>query len=150
MRIDTIWRPLLGLFSGTEEQSYVEIDHATVHFRFGSWFDRSVPVGGIESVSLRRWPWWLGVGWRSDLRGTIGLIGSTMGVVEVALREPLDKWGPFRCERIAVSLEDPEGFMDTIARAQRPAPVRATRPKGASRPKTKAPARRTQRRATKS
>ena len=61
----------------------------------------------------------------------VGLIGSYQGVVEVKLRTRTRAWAVFPCDRIAVSLEDPDGFIAAIG-GMRGAP----KPKA----KTKAPA----------
>ncbi len=124
IRRDPTWRPLLVLFGGSADDSYVEITNESVRFRFGRWFDRTVPRSNIEVASRREWPWWMGVGWRTDMRGLVGLIGSSMGVVEVKLREPARRWGIFPCESIAVSLDDPIGFIEALT----PAVPRKTKP----------------------
>jgi hypothetical protein len=54
--------------------------------------------------------------WRTNMRGLIGLIGSYEGVVEVKPRGPIRSWvGIFPCQRIAVSLEDPDAFIAAIS-----------------------------------
>ena len=111
IRIDGWWVPLLVPFGATNKNSAVEVMDDDVHFHFGFFFDRSVPRSEIEGVYRRAWPWWMGVGWKSNFRGVIGLIGSYDGVVEVKLRTKTRAWGVFPCDRIAVSLRDPDGFV---------------------------------------
>jgi len=138
IRVDPIWRPVLLAGGATRGRSYVEVREKDVAFRFGLWFQRSVPRSEIVGVTQRRWPVWLGVGWRSNLRGVIGLIGSYEGVVEVKLRNRTRAWGVFPCDRIAVSLEDPEGFIAALgagatSKAKAPAakaPAPATKGQG--------------------
>jgi hypothetical protein len=120
IRIDPAWRPLLGILGGREADSYAEVSADGIHFRFGPWFDRTIARSKIASASRRDWPWWMGVGWRSDLRGLVGLIGSTMGVVEIRLTEPLRRWAGLKCDRIAVSFDDPDGFLDEILAREAP------------------------------
>ncbi len=97
------------------DKSHVDVTGSEICFRFGFWFSRCVPRADIKAVFARSWPLWYGIGWRSNLRGVIGLIGSYEGVVEVRLKSRRLVWGVFPCDRIAVSLEDPEGFIAAIA-----------------------------------
>jgi hypothetical protein len=120
IRIDPVWRPLLLLGGATPENSYVEVTDERVTFAFGLLFLRTFPRSEVAGVESRHWPLLMGVGWRSDLRGTIGLIGSYEGVVEVRLAHRSRVWWVFPCDRICVSLEDPNGFMGALS--QRPAP----------------------------
>jgi hypothetical protein len=114
IRIDGWWGPLLLPFGATNKNSAVEVMDEAVHFHFGFFFDRAVPRSEIEDVYRRTWPWWMGVGWKSNFRGVIGLIGSYDGVVEMKLRTKTRAWGAFPCDRIAVSLRDPDGFITAV------------------------------------
>ena len=107
IRMDPVWRPALLAGGATPGRSYVDVSADEVLFRFGFWFRQSIPRSEIVSVTVRSWPVWYGVGWRSNLRGVIGLIGSYQGVVEVKLRNRTRAWGVFPCDRIAVSVADP-------------------------------------------
>ena len=58
------------------------------------------------------------VGWRTDLRGTIGLISNRAGVVEIGLRQPIRAWiapWPIKVRRIAVSVADPDGLIAALS-----------------------------------
>lgn len=117
MRLDPPWRPLLALFGGTPGRSFVELTPKTVRFRFGWAFDRTLAHAEIAGAQRVRWPLWWGIGWRLAPGGTVGLIGSRRGVVAVRLRHP--RWMrllfiPWRCHRICVSLEDPDGFVRAL------------------------------------
>lgn len=114
IRIDPIWRPLLLCGGATRDNSFVEVTDEHVTFHFGLLFLRTIPRGEIVAVESRHWPLLMGIGWRSDLRGTIGLIGSYEGVVEVRLASRSRVWFIFPCDRICVSLEDPNGFMGAL------------------------------------
>ncbi len=149
MRLDPAWRPLLWPFGAAEPSSFVEVDEKRVRFKFGYLFDRSVLREEIERAYRRDWPIWMGVGWRSNLRGVIGLIGSTRGVAEIQLRSRSRAWRVFPCDRIAVSLLDPDGFVAAlqprdVATLPPVAPQPASTPpeaEGAAPPKRKAPGR---------
>jgi hypothetical protein len=113
MRRSRLWAPFLVPFGGTASASFVEVEPARVRFRFGWGFDRTVARSDIVDAYRTDWPFIAGVGWRLG-GGCVGLIGSTSGVVEVVLHEPLQVrlvGLPYRCRRIAVSLEDPDGFL---------------------------------------
>lgn len=114
MKIDTVWRGPVLIGGATRANSYVEVTDGAVTFRFGALFNRTVPRSEIVEAYRRDWPWWYGIGWRSNLRGVIGLIGSYQGVVEVKLATRQRAWAVFPCDRIAVSLEDPEGFIAAL------------------------------------
>jgi len=117
IRIDPIWRPLMLTGGATPGRSYVEVTDKFVSFHFGFWSRQTVDRDEVVSAAPRRWPVWYGVGWRSNLRGVIGLIGSYQGVVEVRLKNRVRAWAVFPCDRIAVSLEDPDGFIAALSGA---------------------------------
>jgi len=112
IRIDPIWRAPLLLGGATRDNSHVELTDAGVRFRFGLLFDRLVPYEDIKAVFGRSWPFLYGIGWRSNLRGVIGIVGSYHDVVEVRLKRRIARaWGLFPVDRIGVSLEEPERFI---------------------------------------
>lgn len=127
MKIDTIWRGPVLIGGATKQNSYVEVTDGEVSFRYGALFNRTVPKSEVVEAYRRDWPWWHGIGWRSDLRGGIGLVGSYDNVVEVKLAKRSQAWGVFPCDRIAVSLEDPQAFIEALNGA------------GEEKPKTTAP-----------
>ena len=137
VHIDPWWRPLLLAGGATTGNSYVELTEDHVLFHFGLLFRRSVPRGDVESARIRPWPFWYGVGWRTNFVGLVGLIGSYRGVVEVQLRKPVRAWGLLPCRRITVSLQNPDAFVAVLREspaAQAPAP-RARRPRASRRPR---------------
>jgi hypothetical protein len=114
MRLDPVWRPLLLPLGGTQDNSYAEVTADSLHLRFGFAFDRTIPRDEIASACRWQPAWWHGIGWRSNLRGRIGLLGSHDGVVEIRLKHRTRNWGVFPCDRVAVSLQDPEGFLKAL------------------------------------
>ena len=114
MRIDPWWCPLLLVGGATPGNSYVELSDDALTARFGWLFRSIVPRSDIEAAVPRRWPLWYGVGWRTNLCGLVGLIGSYRGVVEIRLRAPVRVWGLFTLRRLAVSLEEPQRFLDSL------------------------------------
>ena len=125
MRIDRPWAPALLLGGATKRNSYVDVTPEAVTFHFGAIFNHTEDWDDIHNVTARRWPWWMGVGWRSNLRGLIGLIGSYNGVVEVGFESRSRAFAVLPMNRIAVSLEDPEGFIKAIRGARKGAELEA-------------------------
>ncbi len=113
IRIDSIWRPLLLVGGGaTRDNSYVDVSERGVIFRMGPFFNRTLSYGDIKSVFSRGWPWLYGIGWRTNFRGVIGLVGSYQNVVEVRLNRRIRRFLLlFPCDRICVSLDDPAAFI---------------------------------------
>ncbi len=117
IRRDPIWRPLLALFGGTAGGSFVEVRDDAVRVRFGLGFDTTVPRAEIAEAAPTRYPLLGGIGWRTNLRGGVALVGSTRGVVRLRLAAPCRArlFGfPLRCRDLYVSLEEPEAFLAAL------------------------------------
>jgi hypothetical protein len=117
------WGPLLLLFGATPGRSYVELDDDELVARFGWLFHHSFLLADIEGAGARSWPLLYGIGWRSNLFGVIGLIGSYRNVVEVCFKRRRWMWMllPLSCNRLAVSLEDPEALLEALGKVGVPA-----------------------------
>ena len=126
IRVDPVWRPFMLIGGATRENSYAEVTDDGITVCFGLLFKRAIPFGDVKEVFARSWPFLYGIGWRSNLRGVIGLVGSYSGVVEIRLNERSRAWGVFPCDRIGVSLEDPEGFIAAVKGKQEPPPSKKT------------------------
>jgi hypothetical protein len=111
--------PLVVLFGATAGRSYVELTGDRLVARFGWLSHYTFPLADIESASRRSWPWFYGVGWRTSFLGVLGLIGSLDNVVEMRLKHRRWLWMllPLPCDRLAVSLEDPQAFLEALAKA---------------------------------
>jgi hypothetical protein len=118
IRRDPWWAPLLLLFGGTPGRSYVELADGRLVAHFGWLFHYSFPLADIERAGKRSWPLLYGIGWRSNLIGLIGLIGSHQNVVEMRFKRRRWIWLllPFPCNRLAVSMEDPEAFLEALGK----------------------------------
>lgn len=122
IRIDPVWRPLMLIVAATPSNSYVEIESETLRARYGSIINESLPLQNVANAAGRSWEWWQGIGVRA-FGEQLGLIGSLENVVELTLREPVRvsfgfvPW-PFGIRRIAVSLDDPQGFLDAFDTAR--------------------------------
>jgi hypothetical protein len=119
IRRSLIWRPLLILFGGSRARSFVAIEDRALHLRFGWLFDETVPIAEVVEAVPAPWPLLGGIGWRTDLAGRVGLIGSTEGVVRLRLSPRRPVRVPFRapCELLFVSLEQPLVFLEALAQA---------------------------------
>lgn len=112
---DFAWRLPLLIIGATEARSLVTLGDDAVDIQFG--FTRvSIPYSGVRGVNGREWSWLLGVGIRIAGDKTLGLIGSTAGVVQIAVQPGSVKGVMFMREprNVAVSLEDPNGFMAAL------------------------------------
>jgi hypothetical protein len=114
---DWAWRAPLLIIGATEARSVATLEDDAVDLRFGIAHVR-VPYANISELRERKWAWWLGVGIRIDSNKTLGLIGSTSGVVNIALKEPTVNGVLFmrHPRNIAVSLSDPAGFIAAVER----------------------------------
>jgi hypothetical protein len=116
-------RPLLLLVGlATRSRSLVAIERDRLRVRFGVLFDSSFALTDVESVSASKWPWFGGLGWRSDLSGMIALVGSYGGIVEVRFKTRtrhrfLVPFWKLRCNRLFLSLEEPEECIEALRAA---------------------------------
>ncbi len=113
------WRPLLLPFGGTPKRSYVELEDGALHVRFGWLFDHRFPLSQVEAASPSHWPLLGGIGWRTNFRGTVGLIGTYVNVVEIRFKERqrLRMLLPTSCERLYLSLAEPRDFIAALGHA---------------------------------
>jgi hypothetical protein len=95
------WAPLLWLFGATRNQSYIQIEQDVVAVRFG-WYRLVIPREQIVSAEAAHWPILGGIGWRTNFRGTIGLIGAYAPVIHLRIA-PAER---VRLLRIPVRLTD--------------------------------------------
>jgi len=111
-------KPLLWLFGGTDERSYVEIDGDTLHVRFGFLFDERIPIANIVEVERQHWPLLAGIGWRTNLIDSIALVGSRSNVVrlEVSPRIRMKVLWPVNVRSLYVSVDEPDAFVAEIRR----------------------------------
>lgn len=114
---DPLWRLPLLIIAATASRSIVTVDDDTIDLQFGI-ARVTIPIANVASVAQREWSWILGIGIRIASDKTLGLIGSTRGVVQIALRERTVDGLLFlrRPRNVAVSLEDPWGFIEAIER----------------------------------
>jgi hypothetical protein len=120
LRVDAFWRPIIVPFGGTDDRSYAEItDDGELRVRFGFLFDHAFPLTSIERAAGTRPGWWEGFGWHTNFVGSVGLLGSHDGCVEITLREPVNVTMPLpvRCQKLTMSLKLPREFISALAAA---------------------------------
>jgi hypothetical protein len=125
IRRDLLWRPLLVLCGGaTSSESYVELSPGAVRVRFGWLFDELIFLGDISGAEARAWSFLNGWGSQTSFRGTVALIGSTTGVIDIRLtrsikmRFGLPGWN-LSYDHINVSLEEPLAFLAALEAVMR-------------------------------
>ncbi len=138
--IAPLWRLWLLLFGVTQKSAFAELSEEGLLVRFGL-AEYRISFEEISSASLSTWSIWAGVGWRPDLAGTLALIGAPGRAVDLRLRErkQLGRSG-FPYERLVVTLENPERFVDAIGqlieKASRGGDRKTRRPPGRAKRKT--------------
>lgn len=116
IRIDWWCRPFMLFIGATPANSYVEIAGDELRMRFGAGVDAAIARSNVVSAAPMRWSIIDGLGVRAGGR-IVGLIGSPHGVVELELRESaVLRFArfPWTTRRIAISLEDPHGFIEAV------------------------------------
>ena len=114
---DSWFKPLLLLFGATDQRAFVEVRDDAVHAHFG-WHTIEIPLVNVRSAGRATWPWYAGIGWRSNLRSKLGHIGAYDGIVELVLDPPARArllGIPFGVQEYYVSLNDPTGFLTALA-----------------------------------
>lgn len=114
------WGWLLRLFGATKDTSYVAVEAGELEAHFGPLFHKRYRLEEIDSAALwrREVPWYAtGIGWRANLRGSVGLISASRNVVKVTLKapHPVNVAGlPVQMKELYVSLEEPDRFLGAM------------------------------------
>ena len=110
------WWPLLIPFGVTQERAFVQVGERELRVCFGPLFDYRFPLEAVETVAPSRWPLWAGIGPRVDFRGTVAFVGAYENTVEVRFKERqrVRMVVPLPCDRLFLSLEDPEAFIAAL------------------------------------
>lgn len=111
------WRIPLLLIGATGNLSFATLEDDALDLRFGIAHVR-VPYDNIRELRERDWAWYLGIGIRIAGDKTLGLIGSSRGVVQIALKQPTVSGVLFmrHPRNIAVSLSEPAAFIAAVER----------------------------------
>ena len=106
-------KPLLTLFGATPRRFFVKLQDEGLRVRFDWLFNHLFPYTSVERARRRKWPLLFGLGWRTNFPGLIGLIGSSRNVFEIEYRG-LHRVTPMPCQRLAISLQDPDSFLEAL------------------------------------
>lgn len=115
----SLWRPLLLLLGATDERSWLDIGPAEVVAEFG-WKQITVRRANIAGAERSSWPWWSGIGWRTDLRHAVGLIGAVRPIVRIRLHtaQRISLLGiPIRMTELYLSVDDPDAIVRELTTA---------------------------------
>jgi hypothetical protein len=114
------WRWLLSLFGATEARSKVRLDGDALDVEFGPFHHR-IGLGDVSKVSVayRTLAWWqYSIGWRTNLAGTVALMGAAANVVQLSLARPfkarLFPGITVTCRELYISMEDPDAFVRAV------------------------------------
>lgn len=115
--------PLLLPFGGSKARSVIELGERQLHCKFGFLFDESFRYDEITGAERDRWPWYGGLGWRTDLRGKIALVGSLDNVVRIDLKPDTKArlFAKLPCKQLYISLEEPDAFLEALKEKRRAA-----------------------------
>lgn len=100
-------------------EQHVEVGEGRVRLRYGRLGGFDISAADVERLSRVRWPWWSGIGVRIGLR-MVAFVGRSGELAllelsrEVSVRMPV----AWKTRRIAVGVEDVEGFMRAVAHAR--------------------------------
>ena len=108
--------PLLIPFGVTRERAFVQVGERELRVCFGPLFDYRFPLEAVETVGPTPWPLWAGIGPRVDFRGTVAFVGAYENTVELRFKERqrVRMLVPMPCDRLIVSMEDPEAFIAAL------------------------------------
>ena len=109
--------PLLALFSATRGRSFINVEPDEIEIRFGFTHQR-IPRSEIRSVSLQKErPWYArSIGWRTNLKGGVSLVGTSFNLVKIehALPRKIFVGISVLASEIIVSLEHPTQFVAAL------------------------------------
>ncbi|CAN5566936.1 hypothetical protein BH23CHL2_BH23CHL2_08160 [soil metagenome] len=111
-------KPLLVLFTATESRSWIELRETGLAAQYG-WYRLEVPSSAIVGADRDQWPWYAGIGWRTNFRTVIGLIGSYRGIVRLEIDPPQRARLlriPLGLTQLYISFEDADGFLEALGR----------------------------------
>lgn len=99
---------------------YAELTGDSVTVRMGGLGRADIPLTTIARVGRMSWPWWGGIGVRIGGRGLVAYVARSGPAALLVLAEPhkVRVPLPWRAERVAIAVEDIDGFLAALA-AQR-------------------------------
>lgn len=112
------WRFLLMPFGVTRERAFVQVGERELRVSFGPLFDYRFPLEAVQKAVPARWPFWAGIGPRVDFRGTVAFVSAYEKTVEVRFKERqrLRMLASLPCDRLVVSVEDPDALIAALSK----------------------------------
>ena len=113
------FRWLLALFGATRARSKVRLEATALDVHFGPFHER-IPFSNVVSAERVPLKWWQhSIGWRTNLKGGVGLIGDSTNVVRLSLAQPMSvRLMPLvraTCQELFISMEAPGEFLAALA-----------------------------------
>jgi hypothetical protein len=112
------WGWLLSAFGASAKRSVVRMEDDALDVEFGSFHQR-ISYSDIQSASVvarRLSGWRYSIGWRTNLAGTVALLGAAENVVGLELSKPfaaklVPLFPKVSCHTLNISLEAPDAFV---------------------------------------
>ncbi|MGQ9837919.1 MAG: hypothetical protein ACUVRV_08115 [Cyanobacteriota bacterium] len=110
---------LLSSLGISGESAYVDLLQDKLIVRAGNLFKETFSLSELGQGERFPWPWYYGVGVRTDFQGMVGPVTSTHGVVAIPLLEEKPLFIPLLgpvglqlpCKKLVFSLKDPDMFL---------------------------------------
>ncbi len=97
----------LALFGVGSESAYVDLLQDKLMVRVGNLFNETFSLSELGRGERFSWPWFYGLGVRTDFQGLVGAVTSTQGVVAIRCcrKRPSSSlcWGCWGCKYPAKS-----------------------------------------------
>lgn len=97
--------------------SFVAVAEERTRIRFAGLIDTVVANSDITSARVVRWPFWGGIGLRTNFRGHVALTSAWGEAVEIDLRQPVrvtfipGLWKT-KAQRLTLTIRNPQKFVD--------------------------------------
>jgi hypothetical protein len=109
----------LSLFNVNTSTAYVELTSDSLIVKEGNLFHEKFDLSNLQRAELIPWPWYAGVGVRSDFQGLVAAVTSCEKVVCIPLLQEKNVFVPIlgpvglqlSCKRLAFSLQDANAFL---------------------------------------
>ncbi len=97
-------------------QMDAQVGQGRVRLRYGALGSFDVPVASVDRLSSMRWPVWAGIGVRIAMK-MVAFVGRSGPAALLEMSEPVRVRAPlpWRTERLAVGVEDVDGFLRAVA-----------------------------------
>lgn len=119
IRTYPVLKPLFWPFGAFGSNSYVQLVGDRLRVRYGPLFNHQFNVRDVGDVTPCQWPMLGGLGWRTDFKGRIGLIGALEDVVCIRFKSTQRVKMLWRqdCDQLYVSLAEPDRFIRELRNA---------------------------------